>query len=945
MNLTVIALDLAAQEECALVVDEFHDAGLIENCLIVDLASRGRWQGAWPDELPIELHAALSRQMWTKIVVVSVRGVLSDAYPSQERVHAEEELFRTLGLMYGDTLEITGVTLSQVGTAIADAQFPQDYQVHFLHEPVVEVDPGLPLAPLSDSTRSSALIFTALTIANCGRWATGEILSGVKTVELDGTRVVRFVRALSRVAMLPAIVGDTVRASVRPGGGAIPANAGVVVPMDSHADLVRRVARQFEKKYSFVPRPYEVPVPVRESVSWFKALKDLIVQLPKYVRAAAFAEWQDRVSAMTAPFKRRLEDIAFGADGRFVIDGVPHEGSPDAMARLAAELKTRLEGLDGVVAPIATPDTWKGLKQTSFALLDASEFPEGIDPPNSGGRVLFMNPNVVGPDLEREIFELSAKDREVLEYPEGAPVAVGMFETYEVEKMKSEVRKAAGKVGFRAALLEKRRAEEEEKRRAKEEAERASTGRLRGTLSREERIAARKGDVSEATAEEDAVPLRLPDQIVDELDAWDMTRRLVSRDSLVALLYETLNKSVDTEFERMKWDELMKEAEALMATPEKRSIRWKKILRFFGILFVVLMVAAFLVSNVFGLVLTIVGIPLLLFVGIAWLTSFGFAVVRSVLKRALEMRRWDLKGRWETSLFMHKYRSLIHSINEFRRLDLLRMQFADWQRLVRELAHNPYGKIRDAERSLIPLDDEDVPPQLVLARVSVDPDGQVEFRNYVHQQLKTRGFLSTIASGLEELWREDYVRADVGMAPTPDQDISSPELTPGKRLEGRDYLFPRRDFVSRGIGPELREEMVAERVATLDAHFRDLPISEILGSVDAGDLRPAYRRVTPLDFLRAIATSNRRQFMPDLFDPSSAGQLITDSVDRDASFTSNDGLRVGDFLLHQDENGVLLGSTRVDISRKIRPDQLRGFMGRSGPDDPDTGPRVIGPRV
>jgi hypothetical protein len=139
--------------------------------------------------------------------------------------------------------------------------------------------------------------------------------------------------------------------------------------------------------------------------------------------------------------------------------------------------------------------------------------------------------------------------------------------------------------------------------------------------------------------------------------------------------------------------------------------------------------------------------------------------------------------------------------------------------------------------------------------------------------------------------------------------------------------------------------MVAERVATLDAHFRDLPISEILGSVDAGDLRPAYRRVAPLEFLRAIATSNRRQFMPDLFDPSSAGQLITDSVDRDASFTSSDGLRVGDFLLHQDENGVLLGSTRVDISRKIRPDQLRGFMGGSGPEGPGTGPGGTRPRV
>jgi hypothetical protein len=930
MNLTVIALDLSAQEECAMVVDQFHDAGLIDNCVIVDLASRGRWQAAWPDELPIELHSALSRQMWSRIVVVSVRGVLSAVHPGQERVHAEEELIRDLTRMYGATLEILGVTLSQFGDMISEAQFPQDYQVNFLHEPVVEVDPGLPLAPLSDTTRSRALMFTAFTIANCGRWATGEVLTKVKAVNLGGSRDVRFVRALSRVGMLPPIVGDTVRVAVRPGGGAIPAHAGVVVPMDSHADLVRKVARQFVAKYGFAARPYEVPEPEQERVHWLKALRDLLVQLPRYLRAAAVAEWQDKISDLTAPFKRRLEDIAFPAGGRFVIDGVAHEGSPDAMARLASELKARLEGFEGVVAPIATPSTWEGLLQTSFGLLDAGDLPAGVDPPNAAGRVLFMNPNVVGPDLGEEFFHLSATDCEVLEYPADAPTSVGMFESFEVDKMREAVSKAAAKASFRAALIEKRRAEEEERVRAKEEAEKESTSRLRGTLSREERIAAKRESATEDVSTKTEAPLRLPDQIMAEFDAWDSRRKLVSGDSLIAMLYETLNRSVETEFERMKWDELMKEAEALLVAPERRGIKWKKLLRFFGILFVVLMVAAFLVSNVFGLILSVVGIPLLLFVGIAWLTSFGFAIVRSVVKRALEMRRWDLKGRWETSVFMHKYHSLIHSINEFRRLELLRMQFADWQRLVRELAHHPYGKLRDAERSLVPLEEEEIPPQLVLAKMMVDPDGDIAFRKYVHQQLKTRGFLSTISATMEELWRVDYERADVGVAPTPRQDTSPPDLKPGKFLEGREYLFPRRDFVTRGSGPELRARMVADNVMTLDSHFRNLTLAEILGSVDAGDLRPAYRRVVPVDFLRGIAVSGRRQFMQEMFDPATAGTLFTDNVDDDVSFRSTDGSKIGDFLLHQDDNGVLLGSTRIDISRKITPDQLRGYAGGSG---------------
>jgi hypothetical protein len=316
-----------------------------------------------------------------------------------------------------------------------------------------------------------------------------------------------------------------------------------------------------------------------------------------------------------------------------------------------------------------------------------------------------------------------------------------------------------------------------------------------------------------------------------------------------------------------------------------------------------------------------------------------------VLKRALEMRRWDLKGRWETSLFMHKYHSLIHSINEFRRLELLRMQFADWQRLVREISHYPYGKLRDAERALIPIDEEDVPPQLVLARVAVELNGQVSFRNHVHQQLKRKGYLSSILTAMESSWREDYERASVGVDATPGLDTSSPELKPGRSHEGREYLFARRDFVTQGIGTDLREKMVDDLVRNLDDHFRNLSVSEILGAVDAGDLRPAYRRVTSSDFLRDIAVSRRRQFMVDLFDPATAGQLITDNVEKEVSFTSSDGTRVGDFLLHQDENGVLLGSTRIDISRRILPNQLKGYMGGDGPEGSTGGPSTGRPRV
>jgi hypothetical protein len=947
MILRIIALDAVNQEECQDLIDEYHAAGLVENCLTVDISDPQNWRGCFPNELPEDLVTCLNRGLWTKMVLLSVRGRLELGAPSKGRVDAEVQLRTFLQKRYDSSIGLECFTLSQLGNAINENMFPQNFLGNFLHQPEIDVDPRQAKIDVSDSNMNQVLVFTALTIVGAGKWVTNPKWHGVNDFQFGSDRFVRFVRVQTRVGICGPLVANLVKTAVRPGGGAIPAGlpAGSFIALNEEPNELRKLSESFIEKYRFkVMNRTLADNEIKDEggvLPWWKAFLLFFKGFGRYLRSAIVAEWQDRVDSLTRPLLTRLQDITFGDDSTIIIRGVRHEISSDALTRFAEELKSRLDGLDGVTAPTQTPEVWQGLLQTSFALLDGSEFPSTSEespvtlhtPTSSGKRIVFMQPSVVGPDLTNDLFGLTVADCEVLELDRSRARSVGMYETYEVKKLSDEVKEAVARAKFRADVeaLAKDRAE-------KEKSKEAGTSRLRGTLTRTERIEAARAESEKPDTE--IGPKRTPSQIGNDLQAWLEKRESLSRESFIAYLFESLDRCIEHEVASLKWEGLVKEIEELIKPIEAPKFRFRRILKIFGLLLLPLVIAAVLFSSVLGAVTAVLGVPILVFVLVAWATSFGFALCVAVFKRALALRRLEFAKQKQASEIEKKYRDLVHSINEFRRLQLLKVQFADWQRLVRELAHFPYGRIDDLGELTEVIGDEAIPPQFVVARLEPSPAQAMELRNFAHSQLKVSGYLGAIAVSLRNDWQEEYESIEeLRLQPNPELDVSPRDLDPGVEVRGRKYLFARCDFIKSSIEGSLRSEMVLDRVRELGDNIHSRQILEVFTEVDAGTKR-AFSTDTPFQFLDGLTRQLRSGFSPQYFDPAKRGNNGVEELDDDFSFITDAPPTISGFLVSGDSPEMLLASTRVDVGQSFAPNILKMYVSDDdGPVGPERGHR------
>jgi hypothetical protein len=936
MILKIIALDFSNQENCQNLIDEYHRAGLIDNCLLVDLSDPQSWRSCYPDELETDLVTCLNRGLWTKMVLVSLRGMLNESHPSPSRVAAEVALRGFLQARYDKSVGLDCFTLSQTGTSVHESMFPANYLGNFIHQREIDVDSRQARIDVDDGNVDQVLVFTALTLVGAGKWVTDPKWQKVNDFEFGHDRKVRFVRVQTRVGVCGPLVANMVRAAVRPGGGSIPAGlpVGSFIALNEEQNELRKMSESFVQKFRLTAMPRELAdnekLIMAVALPWYKALAEFFKGFGRYLRSAVIAEWQDRVDTLTRPLLTKLQDITFGSDSSIIIRGVRHEISSDGLAKFAEELRSKLDGLDGVTPPSQTPDVWQGLLQSSFALLDGSDYPNSSiespvpihAPSSSGKRIVFMQPAVVGPDLANDLFILTLTDCEVLGLTVDRARTVGMFDHHEALRLQEEVKEAASRAKFRADVAIAK--DREREKAAKEVEDAATTSRLRGALSRAARIEAAKADSESTTLP--AAMKRTVGEIEAELDEWIKKRELVSQESFVAHLAMSLDNAIEKEVSSFKWDLLLKEIEELVKPIEPPKYRFKRILKIFGLLLIPLVIAAVLVSSVLGAITAIIGIPVLVFVLIVWGTSFAFALTVAVVKRALALRRLDFTKRAMATEVERKYRDLVHSINEFRRLQLLRVQFSDWQRFVREIAHYPYGRVEETGEVAEIINSAAIPPQFVVAKLEPSPSQAMDLRNFAHGQLKVSGYLGAIGVALRNDWQEEYESIEeLRMQPNPELDVSAPELSPGVEVRGRQYLFARRDFINSSIKGNLRTEMVLDRVRELSENIHRRQVLEVFSTVDAGG-NVAFGSDTPQEFLDRLTRQNRTSFSTDYFHPAKRGNDGVENLDEDFSFLTSENSSIGGFLVSGDDAQVVLGSTRVDIGLPFSPDRLRSYV-------------------
>jgi len=943
MILHILVFDAIRDEGCQNLIDEYHDAGLINNCLSVDISDPQNWRACFPDEEYGDLVTCLGAGLWTQIVLVSVRRELSESYPSSSRVSAEMKLREYLESKYPKLTSLQCMTLSQIGTSIHESMFPANFQAHYLHQREIDVDPRLPRVDVSENNIEQVLVFTSLTISGAGKWVTEPTWYLVDDFSMGTDRVVRFAKVQTRIGVCGPLVANLAKAVVRPGGGAIPAGLppGLFTAVNEENNELQKLSNSFIQKYGFHVRPRKLSEEeVSDVVGPMGPIKAMLLffrGFGRYLRSAVVSEWQDRVDKLARPLLSKLQDITFGDDSTIIIKGVRHEISSDALAAFAEELRSRLDGLDGVTAPKQTPEVWTGLLRTSFALLDGSEYPDATaespdriyEPMSSGKRIVFMQPSVVGPDLTDDLFVLTTTDCKTLELDESRARSVSMFEHHEVNRLCSDVKEAVSRVKFRADVEALAR----DRSKLETEASAAPKSRLRGTLSRTARLEAVKAETSKEETE--TVTHRTAEQIGADLENWIAKRELLSRDSFIAHLFESLDNAIEHEVSALRWDALIKEIDELIKPIEAPKFRFRRILKIFGLILLPLVLAAVLFSSVLGAVTAVLGIPILVFVLVCWGTSFGFALVVAVFKRALALRGLEFKKRSQASEIEKKYRELVHSINEFRRLQLLKVQFSDWQRLAREIAHYPYGRIEEMGETAEVIDQAAIPPQLVVARLDPDASQATKLRNDAKEQLKVSGYLDSILVEMRNDWQEHY--ESIGelklLQPNPEMDVSPSHLEPGVVHGGRKYFFARRDFVESSINGGLRSKLHAKKVRALSQNIFSRSISDVFASVNSG-LNKAFVSDSPLDFLAGLSRQNRTAFSTAYFNPEKLSNDGIEEIDLDSSFLTTDDSQVKSFVVSGDDHQILLASTRVDISFPFSPDRLDMYQMKSESDAP-----------
>lgn len=938
-TLCVLALELddPLQERCALTADDLSEAGLNGPTLIVDLTSGASgWSASWAGDIGTEgdLVACLQSRQWRLINLVSVRTAMADVDLTVRRVQREESLLVFLRSVYsGGATSIRASTLSLLGEVINDRMFPQDYLAHFIHERFVGIDPLLPRNPVTETNVSSTLTFTALTAGLSGIWVTDVVrdrLLAINDADPSLKRKLRMLRVGSRLSVSQQVVENAMKMTVRPGGGEMPANLFDVQPSGIDTALIDKLATEFDKKHKFSVTIHDLEELERTPVPWWKAVLHLLVELPHYLGVAVREEFRERVAKFLRPFKKKLNSAVYGEDGRFVVEGAEYSDSGRKWRAFAEKLKADLSTV-GRIEPVPTPETWTDLMAVSFAMLDGGEYPDGISPPMKEKRVVFYDPRAVGPVLVGDTFHLTPEECSSLEIDRAWARSVSAVDSLVAAEMEEVVGNAIRKLELRRAVeagIEKYGAAAATP--AEEE-----PPRVRGALAerrRERLIEKEAAEVAARTSSGHSA--RSLEEMESSFKDWVKVRSSLEKTGLLMRLLDRLERSIETATAAEKVVDLEKAIEEFIEkslVPKGKRSRFARLLL---ILLLPLLIVGFLVSSVFGLVLTIIGVPLMLFLGIAWLTSFGFTLSQRIIRRAFALRRWEMGQRNEATEFERRHKAAVRAENELLRLRSLRMQIIDWQAVIRAIVHEPYGPVTDAISAATRLSPDSQPPQFVLAEFDQSVQQEQDYRTEVHKFIKIRGYLDAIETNLYEEWRTRYKAAGLD-ALLPQSDASPSGRGPGLVLKGRAYLNPRQDYTHSVVNEDLRSEVLKSRLAKLKHDFRTKTLESVFSKVSPITAHEAFARVTPRDFLDDLGRQEVQDFDPAVFNPAVPAQLgdnvslMSHNIDQSLSYRPPRGIQVEDDLII-DEERLVLGVTRVDVSVLLKPAYFRCYRDESG---------------
>jgi hypothetical protein len=331
-------------------------------------------------------------------------------------------------------------------------------------------------------------------------------------------------------------------------------------------------------------------------------------------------------------------------------------------------------------------------------------------------------------------------------------------------------------------------------------------------------------------------------------------------------------------------------------------------------------------------VASIIFTPLPLLIFVLSLTGYfsGFVVRIIFLARDIVRAQFALRGAMDE--YERNYEMARHSISEFVRLCSTRDQFEDWQIVIREITHVPFGKEIGFATAKIGVEDVTRPPAMILGKSRPDDKQKMQLFLNARRQTIHGGWLTEIMDMMKDEWREDYANSRLTTPSDnilPEADNASSESVVGKRpLSDEDVYYPRTDFRRRIVNGDLQRKLVVKKAEQVAVDLRRTSLDELLALVEVNGLGSALSGQKVVEFLSGLSVESDEKVMypADLISNKYPGNRVF-GPEMTLPAPSSHEAEAGQI---QVKPGVELTAAawRVELSGPLHPlDMLKGFEG------------------
>jgi len=331
-------------------------------------------------------------------------------------------------------------------------------------------------------------------------------------------------------------------------------------------------------------------------------------------------------------------------------------------------------------------------------------------------------------------------------------------------------------------------------------------------------------------------------------------------------------------------------------------------------------------------VASIILTPLPLLIFILSLTGYFTSFIIRIVFLAREIVRAQYALRRAMDEYERTYEIARHAIGEIVRLSSVRDQFEDWQIVIREIVHVPFGKEIGFATSKIGVEEVTRPPAMILGKSRPDDKQKMQLFLNARRQTIHGGWLTEIMDMMKDEWREDYSNARLTTPADnilPEADNASSQSIVGKRpLSDEDVYYPRADFRRRIVSGDLQRKLVAKKAEQVAIDLKRTSLDQLLAHVEVSGLGSALSGQKVVEFLSGLSIESQEkvEYPADLISNKYPGNRIF-GPELTLPEPSNHDSEVGQI---QVKPGVELTAAawRVELSGPIHPlDILKGFEG------------------